>query len=93
MKYIVAVIFSIFLASCAHHHKTPEHHHHAYDKHCAYSVAHGDLKTEGNSEYKIEHGGKTYFFSSKEKLEDFKKNIDSNVQKANKNWLERGGRL
>lgn len=86
MKYIVTILLTVFLASCAHHHQTPEHHHHAYDKQCAYSVAHGDLKTEGNIEYQVEHGGKTYYFSSKEKMNQFKKNIESNIKSANKNW-------
>jgi len=86
MKYIIAIFLSVLLASCAHHHKTPEHHHHAYEKHCAYSVAHGDLATEGSFEYSVEHGGKTYYFSSKEKMKEFKKNIETNIKSANKNW-------
>jgi YHS domain-containing protein len=86
VKYLLAVIITIFLASCAHHHKTPEHHHHAFDKQCAYSVAHGNLKVEGNAKLKIEHGGKTYYFSSSKKMKEFKKNIEKNIKSANKNW-------
>lgn len=89
MKYFIAVILTMFLASCAHHHKTPEHHHHAYDKQCAYSVSHGNLKVQGEAEYKAEHGGKTYFFSSSKKMEEFKKNIEKNIKSANKNWSSR----
>ncbi len=90
MKLILAIIFSIFLASCAHHHKAPEHHHHAYEKQCAYSVSHGNLKVKGRPEYKIEHGGKTYYFSSKEKKALFNKKIEENIKKANQNWQDRG---
>lgn len=92
MKIIIGIIFTLFLASCAHHHKTPEHHHHAYEKHCAYSIAHGDLETMGNNEFKLAHGGKTYYFSSKEKLNEFKENIEKNIKNANKSWLGRAER-
>ncbi len=90
MKYLLAVIITIFLVSCAHHHKTPEHHH-AYDKQCAFSVAHGDVKVAGKDEFKYEHSGKIYYFSSEKKLNIFKKDIEENVKKANKSWAERGG--
>jgi YHS domain-containing protein len=93
MKLILAIFLTMFVVSCAHHHKSPKHHHHAYDKNCAYSVSHGDLKTEGSSEYKIEHGGKTYYFSTKENLNKFKKDIEASIKRANQNWLDRGGRL
>lgn len=91
MKYLIAVLLTMFLASCAHHNKT-EHHHHKYEKLCAYSVAHGDLKTKGKVEYKFEHGGKTYYFSTSEKLNDFKNDLETNIKKANQNWVDRGGR-
>lgn len=93
MKFIIAIIFSIFLASCAHHHDGPAHHHHAYEKQCAYSVAHDDGTEKGNSEYKLNHGGIAYYFSTKLKMSEFKKNINANIQKANKKWSERGNRL
>ncbi len=91
MKYLIAVLLTMFLASCAHHNKT-EHHHHKYEKQCAYSVAHGDLKTKGKVEYKFEHGGKTYYFSTSEKLNDFKKDLETNIKRANQNWADRGRR-
>ncbi len=93
MKFIITIIFSMFLVSCAHHHNAPAHHHHAFEKQCAYSVAHGDVTAKGSLEYKIDHGGKTYYFSTKSKMSEFKKNIDANIKKANKEWSERGGNL
>lgn len=92
MKIILTILVTIFVASCAHHHTTPEHHHHAYDKHCAYSVAHGDLKTKGITEYKVEHGDSVYYFSSKEKLNEFNKDIKTSIRRANQNWQNRNRR-
>ena len=92
MKYLIAVLLTMFLASCAHHHNKTDHHHHKYEKQCAYSVAHGDLKTKGKVEYKFEHGGKTYYFSTSEKLNDFKKDLETNIKRANQNWADRVGR-
>ena len=89
MKFITALIFTLLLSSCAHHHKKPEHHHHAYEKQCAYSVLHGEMSVKGLSEYKVEHGQKTYYFSSKDKMVEFKKNLKTNVATADKNWKSR----
>ncbi len=86
MKYVIVLMFSTFLMSCSHHHKKPEHHHHAYDKQCAYSVAHGDFKTKGSNEYKMKHGGNTYYFSTSQKREQFKKDLEQNIQSADKEW-------
>jgi len=86
MKIILMIVLSILFVSCAHHHKRPKHHHHAYEKQCAYSVAHGNLEVQGSSEHKIEHGGKTYFFSSSRKKQEFSENLENNINVANKNW-------
>ena len=89
MRFFLAVIFSLLLASCAHHHKKPEHHHHAFKKQCAQSVALGDFKTMGHEDFKLEHGGKVYFFSSEVKMKKFKKHLDENIQNAERNWSRR----
>ncbi|MBK24601.1 MAG: hypothetical protein CME70_11455 [Halobacteriovorax sp.] len=89
MKLVLLTILSLFIVSCAHHHKEPEHHHHQYMKQCAYSVSHGKMNVEGKEEYKTEHDGKTYFFSSKEKKKKFDTDIAKNITKANKYWSRR----
>tara|TARA_Y100001936_G_scaffold253210_1_gene316514 strand:+ start:2923 stop:3300 length:378 start_codon:yes stop_codon:yes gene_type:complete len=57
-----------------------------YEGKCAYSVAHGDVHVKGKKEYKLVHDGHVYFFSSAEKMNMFKKDIEKGVQKANENW-------
>lgn len=89
MKILIITFLSVLLMSCSHHHKTPEHHHHGYEKQCAYSVAHGDFKTKGKEEFKVVHGGKNYYFSTKQKLDEFKESIESNIKEADYNWRER----
>lgn len=86
MKFITMLLLTILLTSCAHHHKEPDHHHHAYDKQCAYSVAHGDVDVKGSDEFKMDHGGKTYFFSTEEKMKDFKSKLNENINIADKHW-------
>jgi len=106
MKFLITTLVStFFIYSCAHHHKDIEHHHHKnceqscklyhekgemFEKHCAQSVSEGDLHIKGSSDFKLKHSGQIYFFSSKDKLEKFKKHIESNSYKAQRNW-ERGG--
>ncbi len=89
MKFITALLFTLLLSSCAHHHKSPEHHHHAYDKKCAYSVAHGDMDVKGSNEFKVDHGGKSYYFSSKDKMKKFMNKMETNVSIADRNWKDR----
>lgn len=102
MKLLLIVILSaFFLVSCAHHHKDIEHHHHKncdkncklhhekgemFDKHCAQSVSEGDLHVKGSDEFKLKHGGKVYYFSTKDKLKKFKEHIEENTKMARKNW-------
>ena len=86
MKFLLALMFTLFLASCAHHHNKPKHHHHAYEKQCAYNVAHGKLNVKGKKEYKLEHSGKTYYFSNMESKKKFEKNLEENIKSASENW-------
>lgn len=98
---LVTLLGAFFLSSCAHHHKEMEHYHHKscsknckmhhekgemFDKHCAMSVSEGDIHINGVDDYKLKHGGEIYYFSSEEKLNKFKNNLDKNVKKAQKNW-------
>lgn len=92
-KLLLIGISLTFLISCAHHHDRPEHHHHAYNKKCAYSIVHNDMDTVGKDEFKIEHKDVTYYFSTKEKLDLFEKELEKNIKKANRIWGDRGGAL
>ena len=58
-----------------------------FERKCAYSLSEGDAHTEGKEEYKLEHGGKVYFFSSKEKKAKFQENLNENIEKAKTNWI------
>jgi len=89
MKYFVIVFIALFTFSCAHHHERTEHHHHAYEKSCAYSVMSGDYKQKGKDEYQLEHGGKTYFFSTKDRMDKFKAHLNENIAEADRNWVNR----
>lgn len=100
--FLVSLLSTIFLVSCASYekHPTASEHHHAcsmdncqmkhkcemYAKKCAYSVSRGDFDVKGKEEYRLTHRGHNYFFSSKEKMEKFKKDIDKNIDSANRNW-------
>lgn len=59
-----------------------------YEKKCAYSVSKGDIDTEGKDQYSLEHKGHNYFFSNEQRMEEFKKNIDKNIERANSNWIQ-----
>ncbi len=96
-NFLVLVILSLFV-SCAHHHKDAKHHHHKcskscelhkgamFEKHCAQSVAEGDVHVKGSEDFKLKHGGQVYYFSSKEKMATFKKHLENNLDSAHKNW-------
>lgn len=98
MKKALTIISLLFVISgCAHHDNNVavDHHHHeqkeaSFDGKCAYSVAHEELNVAGKPEYNFKHKGMTYYFSSEEKMNEFKKDIDKNVQKARKAWEVRG---
>lgn len=91
MKFILSLFFLFLIVSCAHHHSSSKHHHHAYDKRCAYSVSKGEFEKHGSEEINLEHGGRTYYFSSEEKKKAFVQSLDENIFKANRNWEERLG--
>lgn len=103
MKYLLSVML-LALVSCAHHHEGSGHHHHQgkanytkspkdakvkYDNHCASSVMEGDKHTVGKEEFQLEHGGQFYYFSTEEKMNEFKKNLTENAHKADKNWAKK----
>lgn len=86
MKLIILLSFILTMASCSHHHKKPAHHHHQFDKKCAYEVSQNHFTVEGKDEFKIEHVGQTYYFSSAENMKKFQNDLDISVKKANENW-------
>lgn len=92
MKKLLLLIPLFFMFSCAHHHKGTAHHHDALEKHCAYSVSEGDMHTMGKDEFTFEHGGETYYFSSEEKREKFKKNLSHRILNAKNKWENRNQR-
>ena len=99
---ILLPIMLLALISCTHHHEDTDHHHHhkgksniiksskddlaMYDKTCASSVLNGDKHVEGKEEFQLEHGGRFYYFSSKEKMDKFNLNLEENITDANKQW-------
>lgn len=91
MRFLLAV-FMLSTYACSHHHKEAKHHHHEkesaqmFDKKCAQAVAEGKTHVEGKDDFRLDHGGKTYFFSSPEMREKFQKDLDSNISRANQNW-------
>jgi len=44
---------------------------------------------KGNKSHHWNHKGKSYYFSSEENMKKFKKDVDENVERANKNWNRR----
>ncbi len=105
-KSILLSVFLI-LGGCASKREVDKsaHHHHSckmencemkhrcemFAKKCAMSVAHGDMHIGGMEEFSLVHDGHRYFFSSKEKMEEFKKNINQNVKKSEMNWNRYNG--
>ena len=100
IKVLLIVLTTGLFISCSHHHAKEAHHHHdcadcskdaknvqdKFQHKCAESIAEGDIHVEGKEEFKIEHGGHVYYFSSKQKMEKFGKNLEKNVELATKNW-------
>lgn len=90
---IFTFIIGLSISACAHHDTNVEHHHHdalqqtSFDGRCAYSVAHNELGVKGEKEFSFEHAGRTYYFSSEEKMNLFKKDLDRNVEIANQHWM------
>ncbi len=86
MKLLALLIMIVSFANCAHHHNKNEHHHHQFNKKCAYSVSQDHLDVEGKEEFKLEHGKETYYFSSEENMQKFKKDINTNIERSKRNW-------
>lgn len=100
LKMILIGMFLATLG-CASHNKKTGHHHHLkacdkdsckmdrcemYEKRCAYSVSNGNMNVKAKDEYQLKHAGHTYYFSSEKKMDEFKKDLEGNVNKANENW-------
>ena len=64
MKLLLLLMLVLNLVACSHHHNETEHHHHQFNKKCAYEVSQNHFDVEGKEEFKMEHGGETYYFSS-----------------------------
>lgn len=93
----------LFLYSCAGQQVAMKsaHHHHSwmmekcqmkhkcemYNKKCAASVAHGDFHVEGKEDFLLTHNDHNYFFSSKEKMKEFQKNLERNIEKSDAKWI------
>ena len=91
---VAAMISMAGLTGCASTHEdVAEHHHHEekaqFEGKCAYSVSNGKYDVAGNPEYKLEHNGVSYYFSSKEAMSKFSAHADDSVKRANRAW---GGR-
>lgn len=101
MKLFLCGLMLVIAFGCSHHHKNKDHHHHdkkaacnecnskstdQYEKNCAHSVLEGKPHKVENDNFKLVHGGRTYYFASQEKLDKFKQNLKENVLKADKQW-------
>ncbi len=86
MKVLVLLMIVFSMVSCSHHHNKAEHHHHQFDKKCAYEISQNHFDVEGKDEFKIEHDGQTYYFSSLENMQKFQSDIDENIKKSKSNW-------
>ena len=78
-------------SSCSNHNSCDDncqHHEGMYDMNCAYSMSQGN-EIKGNKSHHWNHKGKSYYFSSEENMKKFKKDVDENVERANKNWNRR----
>lgn len=96
-SFVVAVMLGIVaLSGCASTHEdVAEHHHHEkaqFEGKCAYSVENGKFNVEGNPDFKLNHNGVTYFFSSTEARDKFNSHITESTKRANASWERRGGR-
>ncbi len=108
MKNLVLLIVGIILGvSCAHHHKEGAHHHHKackesckvnhakvdmFSRYCAQSILEGKLHVKGEEELSLKHGGQIYYFSTEEKRDKFKENLELNAINATKIWHEGSAR-
>ncbi len=77
--------------NCSNHQcsETCQHGDGMYDMHCAYSMSQGNYDLKGKNSYRWSHKGKTYYFSSEENKNNFIKDADKNINKADKYWGDR----
>ena len=62
-----------------------------YGGFCSYAVAHGVLADADVATAFVIHKGKLYLCGNEGVLNDFKNDIDSNIEKADANWLHLTG--
>ncbi len=86
MKLVLLLMIVFNIAACSHHHNKQEHHHHQFNKKCAYEVSQDHLDVEGKEEFRIEHEGEIYYFSSAENKKKFQADIDANIKRSKENW-------
>lgn len=60
----------------------------AYNCHCAQAVCDKKLEVKGDENITFEKDNMTYCFSSIEEKNKFIQDLDKNIERANKNWLE-----
>ncbi|MBL7664289.1 MAG: YHS domain-containing protein [Bacteriovoracaceae bacterium] len=86
MKLVLFLILASSVFSCSHHHNKTLHHHHQFNKKCAYEVSQNHFDVEGKEEFKLEHNGEIYYFSSSENMKKFQSDIEAYVARSRKNW-------
>jgi len=92
MKLLVIIAVGLSLSSCAHHDKDVEHHHHdaskkvSFNGKCASAVENSQYDIPGKPEFNVEYAGVIYYFSSEEKMNEFKKDIAKHAAAANRMW-------
>ncbi|MBL7665627.1 MAG: hypothetical protein JNM93_10885 [Bacteriovoracaceae bacterium] len=89
MKLVFFLLLALSMFACSHHHNTTKHHHHQFNKKCAYEVSQNHFDTDGKEEFKIEHEGEAYYFSSAEKMQKFYSDIDAYTKRSMINWKRR----
>jgi YHS domain-containing protein len=56
------------------------------------SVSGGKMNIQGQKDYKMKHSGEIYYFSSRQKMEEFKKDLKENIINAHNYWRGLGRR-
>lgn len=86
MKLILVYLAIFTFVACSHHHNESKHHHHQFNKKCAYEVGQNHFDVEGKEEYKIEHDGEIYYFSSLGNKEKFQMDLEANIKRSKESW-------
>lgn len=90
-------LLTMFSISCASHHPGSEAERDAkiaamepaYGGNCAMGMC-KRMTVKGKHKYTVDYKGNRYLFSSEKARDQFLSNIDSNIQKANAEWVGRG---